>query len=473
MEIIRWKSGLLSCLFSISFYSHTVPTFVAVLLLTVSHQHLTPVNVFMLLAMLSMLKTSVLKFLGDGCQTLYESYASLNRIQQFLLLENLPTLPDSCSTENLTFEGSPALTNNVFITDNNNPGQNPACDLVGSLEKAAELDDEPNVEETLYQMIDNTVKPQTRSTILTNVTCRAQGDAKFILRDISFEFHDSNFIVVTGTVGSGKSTLLCSIIGETPLASGTIKSTNSIAYVPQTPWIFSGTLQENVLFGQPFDEEWYVKVTSACALKQDIDGFPEGDLTIVGERGVGLSGGQRARVSLARAVYANADVFLLDNPLSAVDRKVSDHIFTTCICGLLSDKARILVSHNEVHMEVADRVIVLCNGAILGQGSFQEVKETGLLTTVLDEEGKERKGKIEEVQRKTTVGALQNIGTGDDHDDTNKARNDGLAKGLEILEEDRMVGVISSKLYWEYLTSGVPTIAVIGLITLMLILQGK
>ena len=473
MEIIRWKSALLSCLFTFAYYSHIVPTLVAVILLTVSHQHLTPVNVFMLLAMISMLKTSVLKVPGDGCQAIYDSYASLDRIQQFLLLDNLPPIPNFCSTENLTFEVPPPLKNKVFISSNNLRQQPTSDTLEKATTVAAKLVDEKRVEETLHQTIDKTVRPQTRSTFLKNVTCRAQGDTKFILEDINFELHDSDFVVVTGTVGSGKSTLLSAIIGETPLDSGKIKCTNSIAYVPQTPWIFSGTLRDNVLFGKPFEEEWYEKVTSACALKQDIDGFPEGDLTIVGERGVGLSGGQRARVSLARAVYTNADVFLLDNPLSAVDRKVNDHIFTACICSLLSEKARMLVSHNETHMKAAGRVIVLSNGVALGQGSFQEVKASGLLETVLDATEEKSKGGTEEQIKGIDGEQLQNTGVGENSDDTNEARDGGLAKGLEILEEDQMVGVISSKLYWEYLTFGVPTIAVIGFIMVLMILQGK
>lgn len=498
MEIIRWKSTILSCLFTISFYAHTVPTFVAVLLLIVSHQHLTPVNVFMLLAMLNMLKSSVLRFLGDGCQHLYESYASLVRIQQFLLLENLPPIPESCSTENLAFEGSPTLKNTGVVNNNegvmndqgrkpisnniesvvSDLGPNPICNAIGSLEKmttiAGELVRETDAQETLHPTADKTVKTQRRRMVLKNVSCCTKADTKFILEDVSFELHDSNFIVVTGTVGSGKSTLLSSIIGETPLASGKIKCTTSIAYVPQTPWIYSGTLRENVLFGQPFDEEWYETVTSACALKHDIAGFPEGDLTIVGERGVGLSGGQRARVSLARAVYADADVLLLDNPLSAVDRKVSDHIFTACICGLLSDKARVLVSHNEFQMKAADSVIVLCSGAVLGQGSFLEVKESGLLETVLEENEKETEREIEGIQHKGTVGVWPKNDAGNDNDDSDEAWSDGLPlKGFEISEEDRMVGVISCKLYWEYFTSGVPTVAVAGVIALLLIFQGK
>ena len=137
---------------------------------------------------------------------------------------------------------------------------------------------------------------------------------------------------------SGKSTLLSAIAGEICEVSGTITFQGSFVYLPQTPWIFSGTIRENILFGQPHDETKYTRVIEACALTEDIHRFPDYDQTVVGERGEVLSGGQQARVSLARAVYADADLYLLDDPLSAVDFKVGQHIFETCIKDLLGDK---------------------------------------------------------------------------------------------------------------------------------------
>ena len=155
--------------------------------------------------------------------------------------------------------------------------------------------------------------------------------------------------------------------------------------MPQIPWVFSGTIRENILFGQPYDELRYTRITEACALKEDIQQFPDCDQTIVGERGVVLSGGQRARVSLARAVYANADIYLLDDPLSAVDSKVGQHIFEKCIKGLMADKTRVLTSHQEQHMKEADEVIVLYKGRMLGKGSFTELQEQGFLNTTTDQ----------------------------------------------------------------------------------------
>jgi len=148
--------------------------------------------------------------------------------------------------------------------------------------------------------------------------------------------------VITGPVGSGKSNLLSAIAGEVTYTSGTIDCKGTLVYAPQIAWLFAGTRRENILFGGPFNEAKYTRVIETCALTQDIQQFPDGDQTVVGERGESLSGGQRARVSLARAIYADADIFLSDDPLSNVDFKVGQHIFEKCIKGLLGRKTRVL-----------------------------------------------------------------------------------------------------------------------------------
>ena len=152
--------------------------------------------------------------------------------------------------------------------------------------------------------------------------------------------------------------------------------------MPQIPWTFSGTIRENILFGEPYDESKYTRIIGACALTEDIKKFPDGDQTVVGEHGIVLSGGQRARVSLARAVYADADIYLLDDPLSAVDFKVGRHIFEKCIEGLLAQKTRLITSHQEQLMKEADNVIVLYKGRVLDKERFTELKGKGILPLI-------------------------------------------------------------------------------------------
>ena len=300
---------------------------------------------------------------------------------------------------------------------------------------------------------------------VSSLTCKLNGsDDKYLLQDISFDAPEDSLTVITGQVGSGKSTLLAVIAGEVIQSSGDIACSGTIAYVPQTAWVFSGTLRENVLFGEPFDVRKYTEVIKACALRDDINRFPNGDLSMVGERGVVLSGGQRARVNLARAVYANADVYLLDDPLSAVDAKVSEHIFNECICNLLQGKIKILVTYAEKHMRAADQVVVLHKGSVLGKGSFHELQDKGdILDTIID--ASETLNKAITIPR-TEDGKIKVhsffepfSGGSDEH--------------LEIAEEEKATGKISSALYWEYFRVGAHPVAMILLVVLFLATQGK
>ncbi|KAJ2714070.1 hypothetical protein H4R19_001923, partial [Coemansia spiralis] len=147
-----------------------------------------------------------------------------------------------------------------------------------------------------------------------------------------------------------------------------------IAYVPQQPWIMNATLRDNILFGNRFDQAFYDRVIDACALRPDLDMLPAGDMTEIGEKGINLSGGQKARVSLARAVYARADVYLLDDPLAAVDAHVAKHIFTNVLGphGLLKSRARILVTNAVQYLSSTDHIVMLVDGQIAEEGSFAQ-----------------------------------------------------------------------------------------------------
>lgn len=176
---------------------------------------------------------------------------------------------------------------------------------------------------------------------MTNVNAKWHGDGKDdTLRNISLTVPAGSFIAIVGQVGSSKSSLLQAILQELPLTGGSIESRGRINYVSQQPWIFASSVRQNVLFGQAMDKSRYEEVIGVCQMRSDIDSFPYGDRTIVGERGMNLSGGQRARINLARAIYKDADIYLLDDPLSAVDSHVSRRLVDECICGYLKVKCR-------------------------------------------------------------------------------------------------------------------------------------
>ncbi|XP_046899863.1 multidrug resistance-associated protein 1 [Hypomesus transpacificus] len=184
-----------------------------------------------------------------------------------------------------------------------------------------------------------------------------------------------SLVAVVGHVGSGKSSLLSAMLGETEKRSGRVTVKGSVAYVPQQAWIQNATVQDNIVFGREKQKTWYQRVLEACALLPDLEILPAGDATEIGEKGLNLSGGQKQRVSLARAVYRKADVYLLDDPLSAVDAHVGQHIFDKVIGpkGVLRDKTRVLVTHGTSFLPQADLILVMVDGEITESGSYQEL----------------------------------------------------------------------------------------------------
>uniref|UniRef100_A0A8C0AK94 Multidrug resistance-associated protein 1 n=1 Tax=Bos mutus grunniens TaxID=30521 RepID=A0A8C0AK94_BOSMU len=195
------------------------------------------------------------------------------------------------------------------------------------------------------------------------------------LHGITFSVPEGSLVAVVGQVGCGKSSLLSALLAEMDKVEGHVTVKGSVAYVPQQAWIQNISLRENILFGRQLQERYYKAVVEACALLPDLEILPSGDRTEIGEKGVNLSGGQKQRVSLARAVYCDSDVYLLDDPLSAVDAHVGKHIFENVIGpkGLLKNKTRLLVTHAISYLPQMDVIIVMSGGKISEMGSYQEL----------------------------------------------------------------------------------------------------
>ncbi|XP_036139278.1 probable multidrug resistance-associated protein lethal(2)03659 isoform X2 [Monomorium pharaonis] len=268
---------------------------------------------------------------------------------------------------------------------------------------------------------------------MTDVNAKWHGDNKAdTLHNVNLTISPGSFVAIVGQVGSGKSSLLQAILQELPLTSGRIESRGRINYVSQQPWIFASSVKQNVLFGQSMDKSRYDKVIRVCQMESDIDTFPYGDRTIVGERGMNLSGGQRARINLARAIYKDADIYLLDDPLSAVDSHVSKYLVDKCICGYLKGKTRILVTHQLQYLQLADQIIVMNNGTIERKGTFDQLQASGhdfmKLVKTTHSKSKEAESGPSEIQRQISMKAESN-GVKVDEDTSPVETQETMAKG--------------------------------------------
>ncbi|NXJ90469.1 MRP1 protein, partial [Corythaixoides concolor] len=213
------------------------------------------------------------------------------------------------------------------------------------------------------------------SIIIRNGTFCWSKETSPCLRRIDLNVPQGSLLAVVGQVGAGKSSLLSALLGELEKTDGCMTMRGTAAYVPQQAWIQNASVEDNILFGKEMDETWFNRVIDACALQPDLESFPAGQNSEIGEKGINISGGQKQRVNLARAVYQNASIYLLDDPLSAVDAHVRQHIFEHVLGpnGLLKDKTRVLVTHTINVLPQVDNIVLLVDGTISEIGSYQEL----------------------------------------------------------------------------------------------------
>ncbi|MBA0732801.1 hypothetical protein Gogos_016867 [Gossypium gossypioides] len=213
--------------------------------------------------------------------------------------------------------------------------------------------------------------------IKDGVFCWDPSSSRPTLSGIQMKVESGMRVAVCGMVGSGKSSFLSCILGEIPKISGEVRVCGTAAYVSQSAWIQSGNIEENILFGSPMDKAKYKKVVHACSLKKDFELFSHGDQTIIGDRGINLSGGQKQRVQLARALYQDADIYLLDDPFSAVDAHTGSELFKEYIMTALANKTVVFVTHQVEFLPTADLILVLKEGHIIQAGKYDELLQAG------------------------------------------------------------------------------------------------
>lgn len=434
MWYIRIRGLVISSLSSMAYTIAPLAGFISVVTLISAGEQITAFNLFTILSTLNIINFSVSVAMGYLLPLVAEANTAINRIEKFL---SIPTY----SERRIKFASR----------------RGPRGFLSLSLKDIPSTVRQENIKVERAKLISFSNKggipvTETNDLIILNVSASwDRHEERMALKDVSFSLKNGQMMAVTGSVGSGKSSLLMAILGELPAINGTILFGGTVAYVPQIPWVFSGTIRDNVLFGRRFDEAKYHEILDICCMQTDLKNFSFGDLTEIGSRGVSLSGGQRVRVSLARALYSDADLYLLDDPISAVDAKVGKSLFERCICGYLSCKTRVFVTHQLHYLTELNNVIVLSKGVVVKRKA--SVLKEGSNTCNFRRCDAHIPGNLEGYNSERSLENLL-ITEGD--------------QDLKEDEEDRNTGSITWKLYWKYFRTAysAPVILFLFLFTL-------
>ncbi|KAL9971696.1 hypothetical protein ACROYT_G017896 [Oculina patagonica] len=438
IKLIRWKAGILATFASLQYTCTPIATFISLVAMAATGTELTSYNTFMILSLISTLRMTVSWNINQPVKMLADFATALNRIQGLL----------EYNSDNI----------HQYLQDTFAKRRN---DESNSTRFAKSINCGGFDELTGNHMHSH----KDPVIVLENVFCSWTGNRnKPTLKSVCLTVNKGDLIFLTGRVGCGKSSLLYSLLQEIPVINGETSCVGKIAWVSQQPWVFSGTVRDNILFGEPFNPERYRMALQACDLNKDLLRFPDGDMTVVGERGIVLSGGQQARVELARAVYSNADIYLLDDPLSAVDSKVGHHIFSTCINGLLQDKTRLMVTHNLEVLKDAKHIIAMDEGSMMMKGDVLSLCSSGFDLYGIDKSA-DKKPVTMQMETPLIEDILENKRI-------KRMSREEFAR-LEIAEEDRMIGSISWKVYWHYIQAGMHCILAAALIMGLLIVQGS
>ncbi|XP_017418879.2 ABC transporter C family member 14 [Vigna angularis] len=302
------------------------------------------------------------------------------------------------------------------------------------------------------------------------------------LKNINLEIKKGEISAIVGTVGSGKSSLLASILGELRKISGKVRVCGSVAYVAQTSWIQNRTIEENILFGLPMDRQRYNEAIRVCCLEKDLEMMDYGDQTEIGERGINLSGGQKQRIQLARAVYQDCDVYLLDDVFSAVDAHTGSEIFKECVRGALKGKTTVLVTHQVDFLHNVDQILVMRDGMIIQSGKYNDLVDSGLdfkALVVAHETSMELVEQsvvvpAENLNRPTNSSTVTSTykGTSGENNSLEQAVSSKKSSKL-IKEEERETGKVSLHIYKLYCTEAFGWWGITLVFVLSLLWQGS
>ncbi|GMR31895.1 hypothetical protein PMAYCL1PPCAC_02090, partial [Pristionchus mayeri] len=439
---------------------------------------MTPDTIFVAAALFNSCRLPITLFLPFSFHCLFDMLVAIDRIQKVLLLDEFGHDADVLCLD-YEMNGKSKQKKENGATSNSNDSEKllngVECGEVKKKEEWAEINYEkterPRVEMEGFtaswegeKKDDEKKEKEESDSKETDVDEGKSASPSIVIDDVTLKVEKGEVAAVIGPVGAGKSSLLASILRETRRMSGKLKVDGRVAYCSQDSWIFSGTLKENILFGSDFNEERYKRAIELSALQSDLAQMARGDLTVVGDRGASLSGGQKARVSLARALYREAEIYLLDDPLSAVDASVGRFIYEKCISEGLRDKVVILVTHQVQFVESADKLIVMKGGKIVVQGPpdrvFEENPEE--MKEIIQETRKSyrRRSTSEKTSPRKSEGESSENGEGSGEEESDALLD--LVDGEEEKkkeqksdligeEEESAEGSVPWSIYWEYM----------------------
>ncbi|KAL6424783.1 hypothetical protein ACFW04_010016 [Cataglyphis niger] len=377
VNVIRGTSYIRGVTMSFIIFSTRMSLFITVLSYVLFGFKITAEKVFMITAYYNILRTTMTVFFPQGITQVAEAMVSIRRLQKFMMYDEV-TSGTKTVKENAKEKYKENANENYKENVNENYKENVNKNYKENENENYKENTNGNYKENMKDLANQ--KKSDRMTgdqpdYIEHCISIENGSAKWLdyetedtLQNINIKVRPGELIAIVGQVGAGKSSLINVILKELRLQEGSIQVNGKIAYASQEPWLFAGSVRQNILFGRKMDQIRYDRVTKVCQLKRDFSLLPYGDKTIVGERGISLSGGQRARINLARAIYAEADIYLMDDPLSAVDAHVGKHMFEECIDKYLRGKTRILVTHQLQYLRNVGRIIVLKDGAIQAEG---------------------------------------------------------------------------------------------------------
>ncbi|KAJ8734039.1 hypothetical protein PYW07_014590 [Mythimna separata] len=408
--------------------------FFTILTLTLTGTMITATTIYPIQQYFSIIQMNVTMILPMAIASVSEMFVSLERIQGFLTMDErtdiqiMPRMDKNGVDKNLFNSKKEGLDESQIVL----PKKYSPNDVVVPKDTITE---EPNMADYPIQL--NKV----------SASWTAKEDSKeMTLKNISLRIRKGKLCAVIGPVGSGKTSLLQLLLRELPVTSGNVSVSGKLSYACQESWLFPGTVRDNILFGLPYDVTKYKEVCKVSSLLPDFKQFPYGDLSLVGERGVSLSGGQRARINLARAIYREADIYLLDDPLSAVDANVGRQLFDGCIKGYLGGRTVVLVTHQIHYLKAADFIVVLNEGSIENMGTYDELVKSGTeFSNLLNEAGDSE----ETVQKEGRPAMLRGISKVSVKSDD----NDGEEKAQKQEAEERASGSLKWEVLRQYLSS--------------------